>query len=76
VIHPDASWELGTYEGLRRAQLADEMAATPAQRLEMLEAMIQFVAEVEASRADSVAGPGPTSVRPDPGPPADSSTAE
>lgn len=43
-------WESGTYKGSLEAQLDDALAATPDQRLEMLQAMIEFAAEAAVAR--------------------------
>lgn len=58
-----AGWAAGSFEGSRLAQLADEMAATPEQRLEVLEKMIELVAGLQRGVADTAAESREPSVR-------------
>lgn len=46
----ERGWDAVTFEGVRRAQLRDQMRLTPAERLRWLEEALEFVARVRAER--------------------------
>lgn len=59
-------WEAGTYEGARWALIDDALSVSPAERLAMLEAMIQFAWEAGALALDGGSvRPSVSSAKPD-----------
>jgi hypothetical protein len=46
----ERGWEAVTFEGVRRAQLHEQMRLTPAERLRWLEEALELVARLQAER--------------------------
>jgi hypothetical protein len=46
----ERGWDAVTFEGVRRAQLREQMRLTPEERLRWLEEALKFAAEAERSR--------------------------
>lgn len=50
----ERGWDAVTYEGVRRAQLRDQMRLTPSERLRWLEEALRFAAMVRRHDAAGV----------------------
>lgn len=51
----ERGWEAVTFEGVRRAQLRDQMRLTPTERLRWLEEALRFAATAKQSRPSTAA---------------------
>lgn len=54
----ERGWEAVTFEGVRRAQLRDQMRLSPEERLRWLEEALEFAARVQVREAWHETAPG------------------